>query len=291
MSKLTSTMAMIAAMAVTLWAQVPTEGLVAFYPFTGNWNDVSGHGHNLTAIVQYAPTWTTDRNGIANQAVYFEGNRAGLQALADSFPLGSSARTISAWVQLQNLTRPRAIISWGDRTNKTDCSFLANTYSGYACLIFTNSIDSLIYKTSSLEIHSWTHLAVTLTATGLATMYMGDSILVSKQMSNWNTSAGLFGVGAWFGDQYLEDNMWSGKLDAVAIYKRALSAAEISTLSKNNTDQLIPTKVSEFYNTHYSLINAKPSNTYYTINGRVIAHEPITGMLVGAGLKKTLRIQ
>ena len=49
---------------------VPTNGLVGYWPFTGNANDVSGTGNNGTVS---AATLTTDRFGNANGAYSFNG--------------------------------------------------------------------------------------------------------------------------------------------------------------------------------------------------------------------------
>lgn len=49
---------------------VPTNGLVGWWPFTGNANDMSGNGNN--GIVNGA-TLTTDRNGNNNSAYSFNG--------------------------------------------------------------------------------------------------------------------------------------------------------------------------------------------------------------------------
>jgi hypothetical protein len=49
---------------------VPTNGLVAWYPFTGNANDESGNGNNGTVN---GATLTTDRFGNANKAYSFDG--------------------------------------------------------------------------------------------------------------------------------------------------------------------------------------------------------------------------
>lgn len=50
---------------------VPTEGLVAWYPFNGNANDESGNGHH--GIVSGA-VLDTDQNGIPSSSYYFDGN-------------------------------------------------------------------------------------------------------------------------------------------------------------------------------------------------------------------------
>jgi hypothetical protein len=50
---------------------VPTNGLVGYWPFNGNANDVSGNGNN--GVVSGA-TLTTDRFGAANKAYSFNGS-------------------------------------------------------------------------------------------------------------------------------------------------------------------------------------------------------------------------
>ncbi|MFZ9942981.1 MAG: LamG-like jellyroll fold domain-containing protein, partial [Bacteroidia bacterium] len=51
-------------------AYVPTNGLVGYWPFCGNANDVSGNGNNGTVN---GATLTTDRNGNASEAYSFDG--------------------------------------------------------------------------------------------------------------------------------------------------------------------------------------------------------------------------
>lgn len=54
-----------------LMAQIPSNGLVAYYPFNGNATDVSGNNHNGT-VVNAIPD--TDRFGNLNSAYRFDGN-------------------------------------------------------------------------------------------------------------------------------------------------------------------------------------------------------------------------
>ena len=296
MRRLTKTVAMIAVLAGILMAQVPSDGLVAFYPFTGNLLDASGNGHKLdslhTSDQRALPKWVNDRMGVANRADSFPGTTCGLYAPADSFPLGSSARTISAWVKLVNLAQPRTIVSWGDKRTHTECSFLALSTGGFDYLIFTNGTDSLKYKTTSLAgIQQWTHLAVSLTSAGFATLYWDDSVRASKQMSSWNTSAGWFGVGAWFVDQGAPSDPWCGCLDAISIYKRALTSAEIIVLANNVTDLLVSTQVFVPNRAQYSAEKNERSNALYTVNGRTLKRASVAGLLVGENLKKAFRIQ
>ena len=78
---------------------VPTNGLVAFYPFDGNANDVSGNAIHGTAT---GVTLTTDRFGRSNAAYQFSGNNSPLSyvritnAATLQFP---SDFTFSAWIR------------------------------------------------------------------------------------------------------------------------------------------------------------------------------------------------
>ena len=58
----------------SLFSQVPSyvpfNGLVGYWPFSGNANDASGNGNNGTVN---GATITTDRNGVANSAYSFNG--------------------------------------------------------------------------------------------------------------------------------------------------------------------------------------------------------------------------
>gem|GEM_PF-2116366 len=74
---------------------IPTEGLVAYYPFNGNANDESGNGNN--GIVNGA-LLTTDRFNNSNKAFYFDGVDNSIQIPSSSF--NSVKGTISIWFKI-----------------------------------------------------------------------------------------------------------------------------------------------------------------------------------------------
>ncbi|MFN5629181.1 MAG: hypothetical protein ACK48W_07830, partial [Bacteroidota bacterium] len=77
---------------------VPTNGLVGWWPFTGNANDESGNGNH--AVVN-AALLTSDRTGNANTAYSFNGSNAYLHGNASTFPSGD--RTIALWFYTTNI--------------------------------------------------------------------------------------------------------------------------------------------------------------------------------------------
>ena len=59
-----------------------TDGLIAYYPFSGNANDNSSNGNDATV---YGATLITDRNNMPNSAYHFNGtNRITLSSGLDS---------------------------------------------------------------------------------------------------------------------------------------------------------------------------------------------------------------
>ena len=80
--------------ATTIQAQIPTNGLVAYYPFSGNANDSSGNGNNGTV---YGATLTTDRFGNANSAYSFDGVSNYINIANSILPSTSTSLSISLW--------------------------------------------------------------------------------------------------------------------------------------------------------------------------------------------------
>lgn len=78
---------------------IPTEGLIAYWPFNGNAKDKSGNGND--GIV-YGTTLTTDRFGKENSAYYFDG-------LNDYIDIGNNVKppfpaTICLWLKIEDMS-------------------------------------------------------------------------------------------------------------------------------------------------------------------------------------------
>ncbi len=74
-----------------------TNGLVAYYPFSGNANDASGNGNNGTT---QNVCFVTDRNGLPQGALSCPSNNSCV-IIPNSASLGMVSNiTISAWINL-----------------------------------------------------------------------------------------------------------------------------------------------------------------------------------------------
>ena len=78
------------------FTQIPSSGLVGYWPFNGNANDESGNGNNGT--VNGAALLVSDRNGNANAAYQFDGIDDFIQ-MTQAGPTGNTAVTVSFWMR------------------------------------------------------------------------------------------------------------------------------------------------------------------------------------------------
>ena len=87
------------AKAQNLPSYVPTDGLVAYYPFNGNANDESGNGHHGTVN---EASLTAGLEG-ANSAYNFNSNSAHISVPDnDALNLSNTDFTINVWIKLNS---------------------------------------------------------------------------------------------------------------------------------------------------------------------------------------------
>jgi hypothetical protein len=230
MNKFTQTMMIVLIAAFAILAQIPTNGLVAWFPFTGNHNDESISGIKLDSLFN-SPTLTADRNGVANSAYEFDGNGSSFKAVATSkLPSGSSDITISAWIVCKNAGQPRVIASWGTDTNsqKKEIVFYHTTNNGYLYLGLTNGVDSVIStKFPSGSSSKWSHVAVTIKS-GSAKFYINSAPDSARAIAFNIQADGIFGLAIDMMGSLAGINSFGGSMDDIAIYNRALTDQEIA---------------------------------------------------------------
>jgi hypothetical protein len=132
--------------------------------------------------------------------------------------------TIEAWV------RPTTLTSWRSIVLKERSSALAyglwanNNLDRPTARIFTSS-DLAASGTAQLPLSTWSHLAMTWNKSTLR-LYVNGTQVASR-----STSGSLAtGTGALrFGGHALANEFFSGLIDEIRIYRRALSASEIGT--------------------------------------------------------------
>lgn len=218
---------------------VPTNGLLGWWPFNGNANDLSGNGNNLN---NNGASLTTDRLNISNKAFSFTGQSGnGVTGTYMTIPnLGvnqMSSFTINVWVFESNvLGDGEAYISFGDN------------YPGGAIEIFRDGYS----LPSGAGILRFNYGSLTSNSISAGTGFQNQWIMCTMTKSNNELKAYINGnligtinnLGAVTISQtgnYLARHTWgagatetstrfNGKLDDFGIWNRALTQTEITGL-------------------------------------------------------------
>ena len=200
-----------------------TSGLVGYWPFCGNANDASGNGNNGTVN---GATLTTDRFGNTNSAYSFNGSNS-IDIGVNGFSTGNSQATLSGWVYIT--TNPAGvsyIVGYGDPANQ-GAVFATGVY-GSAGLFGTFS--GAVYDAISninCPINSWNLVTTVKEANGTIKIYLNATLIYTQTVATplIGNISGRIGRAVWNSSEY-----WNGKIDDVAVWNRALTAAEIQQL-------------------------------------------------------------
>jgi len=219
-------------------AQVPSyvspNGLVGYWPFNGNANDVSGNGNNGTVN---GATLTTDRYGSGSSAYYFSATNCGTTANPPYIGANinttsintSGAMTLSFWIYRvgDGCQGPRVmefgscgtcagqiLVSWGNGNNPI-------TFRHY--LTTTNFITYNFQATAS---NRWYHIVYT--NDGAMANYYLDGVLVNTQTSP--APVQLIGNAAFGRMNHPNYDAINGNLDDIGLWNRALTPCEINIL-------------------------------------------------------------
>ena len=197
-------------------------GLVGYWPFCGNANDASGNGNN--GLVNGA-TLTSDRFGNANSAYSFDGVNDYINGFVNNSNL--SDLSYSVWVNTPN-TSGGTFIHLGSDNGSPNCNGVslgnfsapsANLVGHYSCIGFFNS-------SASFTPNQWS-LFTMVNQNNILYFYVNGNLLSQITTTGFNNPDNNF----WFGSTYSNYiAMFSGKLDDIGIWNRALSASEIHQL-------------------------------------------------------------
>ena len=206
---------------------VSTNGLVGWWPFSGDANDLSGQNNNgqvKGAIL------VNDRNGAKNSAYDFDGiddyisTNKWLSGKKNNY-------TISVWIYLDsqsvNPTDKSIILhraDWGDKAifwSNTPRSVVVSDRNGTPVTGISNII---------LKRNTWQHLVMVSTSSTIS-IYINNSLSNSIQRttsSNWDS---LY-RGSYFGGDGFDtwQGFFKGKLDEIGIWSRSLTLPEIKNL-------------------------------------------------------------
>jgi hypothetical protein len=198
---------------------------VACYPFNGNAKDAAGN-HNGTAT---NAVLTTDRKGNPNSAYLFDGSTTSFIELPvmSTFDATFNEITISAWTKTTTaLYFNNVFVELPDNPNDRFMGAVNYGHNGENAIffdhgnIFTSGRVSLV--PSPINTTTWEHYVFVVSKSGNYMKVYRDNVLVINQStySDLTTLSKKLYLGYQF----------SGAIDDVKIFNRALTATEVSTI-------------------------------------------------------------
>jgi trimeric autotransporter adhesin len=207
-----------------------TNGLVAFYPFNGNANNLGG-SNDFTGTIVGNVTLTANRFNKPNSAYQFFrssgsdinfGNPTWLNGLTNatwSWWMATTNTPTSGWVSVIRKNNSWIPMQWAQ-----DAAGVGNQYRGR----FTTSAPDFVYPSGAVQADgTWMQFCMVYNGLTL-TLYKNGSLIKSQAYAYGaiptNTYAFLIG-----GSEAGNEN-FSGSVDDVRIYNRALSTNEVAQL-------------------------------------------------------------
>ncbi|MEM7111243.1 MAG: LamG-like jellyroll fold domain-containing protein [Chloroflexota bacterium] len=212
-----------------------TLGSIPINPTTaGTFNSNLSSGGNSVGISwtvaaepieQYNPTPGTDGR-IGNTAL-FDGNGYIEVADADAVTSLSNNFTIVGWIRPEDIAAATMqIMSSGNATNNTGFSFRVNNQQ----LTFQPHNGSELASTSQLDMDKWQHVAIVLDGGNNVHFYVDGVLTNSLPATAISTStAESLIIGALLNNGTASEQ-FHGQIDELAVYKRALSGAELFSI-------------------------------------------------------------
>jgi fibronectin type 3 domain-containing protein len=203
----------------------PAVGLVAAYGFDEGTGAVTadqsgtGNGGSLANV-----TWAGAAAGRFGNALSFNGSTS-IVTVADSNSLDlTNGMTLEAWVRPTTLSNWNTVI-FKEQPGYYSYALYANTGTNRPSANLYNSGDRDVRGTAQVAANSWTHVAATYDGSVLALYVNGVQNATLLTSGAIVTSTGALRIG----DNTVWGEHYSGLIDEVRIYNRALSAAEIQT--------------------------------------------------------------
>ncbi len=210
---------------------VPTNGLVGYWPFTGNANDISGNANSGT---NNGATLTTDRFGNSNSAYSYNGSGSYINIPNSTSLQFSGGITFSVWFNATN--NPVGAVDSTSYLMSKGSDGLATSWISF---VDTASISLLIYSNSNtlsnvatvpssqliISTNQWYNATFTFDGTNARAYINGQ--LESTVASTYTQFSNIYDLK--FGRRHTSGfpYFFNGKLDDIGVWNRALTSNEI----------------------------------------------------------------
>lgn len=216
----------------SLLSHITTDGLVSYIPFQGTYNDQYGQNHG----VNYGTTFTTDKSGRSDSAIFIENQFSGNQfvSLGNNINLSNHSFTISFWGTSIDANLPRWAVSQGQLSYNLGLHIGYRTQNEAYRFTFDFYGDG-VDTPSGYFTDGWHMWTCTYDLTSNTKSIYRDGVLLASAGSNVYQGTGEFLVGK----RSDSESGWYGKLDDMLIYNRALTPAEVLNIYNQSSSETV----------------------------------------------------
>lgn len=206
--------------------------MAAYYPFDGNANDISGNEHNGTV---YGATLTSDRNGNANCAYYFDG-------IDDYIDLGDwengGAMSITFWARWDAFNNYSRIIDLAN--GSSNANIIVSNYQTagkFFFQIYSTSTKGVTSSSYIITASSWDFYSATVSDNGVMRIYK-NGVLVNE-LANGVVPAQVLRTKQYVArSNFSQDGYFKGAIDDIRIFNHTLSEVEVSNIYNNTSTRI-----------------------------------------------------
>ena len=213
-------------------AYVPTNGLVGWWPFTGNANDLSGNNNNGTVN---GAALIADRFSTASDAYTFDGSTNYISVTDNNSLDFTNNLSFSCWVKIPNYSPApiggeRATLGKQRLNNGTGFHLVAvsQAYSSKYVFGMQNlSTSVVLVSQDSIPLNNWTHIVGTYNGSQMKLYKNG----ILKGTINTNISLINSTEPFYIGKELNSGGrFFNGQIDDVALWNRPLTECEVKKL-------------------------------------------------------------
>lgn len=253
---------------------VPTDGLVAYYPFYGNAMDLSGNGNDGTP--EGGPTLVADRFGNPSWAYSFDGvdDYIRLDDLGDI-----DDASVSAWLWFEN---PGYFFGANNTGNRMFQFSVGSDSALYYLVSVGTGNGEAGHMNDVLPKGEWHHVVITRTGGDILYYLDGQvqpvTLTIDQGLSGTISVGTYFAIGAAYGSAGPEI-YFDGSIDDVRVYDRVLAAQEVAALYSEGgwTGQPVDVDLNSGLVAHYpmdgSADDISPTANHGTLEGAVAAED------------------
>lgn len=299
----------VSCLAQTLPDYVPANGIMAWYPFSGNSGDSSGNGNNGTC---FGSTLTSGRFGNPNSAYSFGGSGQYI-SIPNSPSLNPyNALTLNAWIYHYTVNSREKYIAKLNPADASDFGYGLGYDSGNLHALWETdscqpatiggAADTIAF---TFDTGFWNMYTMTLSDAGVVNEYI-DGILLrttptGRIYKGCDTTSSTLQFGYWWSS----DPQWfNGKLDDIGLWNRVLSPCEIRHLYDASPSMIIQNPINDTVvigeaaqfditdtggmaayqwqeNPGGGFINLPPTFPYYGVTSKSLTVNPTAAVMTG----------